>query len=190
MVEAVANFILGGSKITAHGDFSHEIKRCLLLGRKIMTNLHSILKSRDITLPTKVHLVEAMVFPSSHVWMWELDYKESWAPKNWCFWTVVLQKTLESPLDCKENQPVHHKGNQSWMFIGRIVIASKVNNCPQSPQSQASCWDLICRSEFLSSSLVTLSLVLSFCFVPISSFRPHSGVCSLPRHEGVKVKAF
>ena len=58
-------------------------------------------------------------FSSSHLWMWELDYKESWAPKNWCFWTVVLEKTLESPLDCKEIQPVHPKGNQSWVFIGR-----------------------------------------------------------------------
>ena len=79
-----------------------------------MTNLDSILKSRGITLPTKVH-----GFSSSHVWMWELDYKESWAPKNWCVWTVVLEKTLESPLDCKEIQPVHPKGNQSWIFIGR-----------------------------------------------------------------------
>ena len=58
-------------------------------------------------------------FSSTHVWMWELDYKESWAPKNWCFWTVVLEKTLESPLDCKEIQPVHSKGNQSWIFIGK-----------------------------------------------------------------------
>ena len=58
-------------------------------------------------------------FSSSHVWMWELDYTESWAPKNWCFWTVVLEKTLESPLDCKEIRPVHPKGNQSWIFIGR-----------------------------------------------------------------------
>ena len=58
-------------------------------------------------------------FSSSHVWLWELDHKESWAPKNWCFWTVVLEKTLESPLDCKEIQPVNPKGNQSWMFIGR-----------------------------------------------------------------------
>ena len=58
-------------------------------------------------------------FTHSHVWMWELDYKESWAPKNWCFWTVVLEKTLESPLDCKEIQPVHSKGDQSWVFIGR-----------------------------------------------------------------------
>ena len=78
-----------------------------------MTNLASILKSRDIPLPTKVHLVKAMVFP-------ELYYKESWVPKNWCFWTVVLEKTLESPLNCKVIQPVHPKGNQSWIFIGRI----------------------------------------------------------------------
>ena len=83
-----------------------------------MTNLDSILKSRDITLPTKVHLVKATVF-SSHVWMWELDYKESWALKNWWFWTVVLEKTLESPLDSKETQPVYSKGYQSWIFIGR-----------------------------------------------------------------------
>ena len=77
------------------------------------------IKSRDITLPTKVCLVKAMVFSSSHVWMWELDYKESWVPKNWCFWTVVLEKTLESPLDCKEIQLVHPKGSQSWIFTGR-----------------------------------------------------------------------
>ena len=84
-----------------------------------MTNLDSILKSRDITLPTKVHLVKSYGFSSSHVWMWELDYKESWAPKNWCFWTVVWEKTLESLLDCKEIKPVNPKGNQSWILIGR-----------------------------------------------------------------------
>ena len=84
-----------------------------------MTNLASILKSRDITLLTKVFIAKAMVFSSSHVWMWVLDHKESWALKNWCFWTVVLEKTLESPLDCKEIQPVHPKGNQSWIFIER-----------------------------------------------------------------------
>ena len=64
-------------------------------------------------------------FSSSHVWMWELDYKESWALKNWCFWTVVLEKTLESPLDCKEIQPVHPKGNQLWIFIGRTDVEAK-----------------------------------------------------------------
>ena len=84
-----------------------------------MTNIESSLKNRDITLPPKVHLVKAMVFSSSHVWMWELDYKKNWAPKNWCFWTVVLEKTLQSPLDCKEIQELHPKGNQSWIFIGR-----------------------------------------------------------------------
>ena len=85
-----------------------------------MTTLESTLKSRDITLPIKVRLVKTMYgFSSSHVWMWELYYKESWVPKNWCFRTVVLEKTLESPLDCKEIQPVHPKGNQSWVFIGR-----------------------------------------------------------------------
>ena len=116
--ETMRDFILGGSKITADGDCSQEIKRCLLLGRKVMTNLDSILKSRDITLPTKVHLVKTLVFPVV-IWMWELDYKECWALKNWCFWTAVLEKTFENPLDCKEIQPVHPKGNQTWIFIGK-----------------------------------------------------------------------
>ena len=106
-METVREFFFLGSKTTADGNCSHEIQRRLLLGRKVMTNLDSILKSRDITLPTKVLLVKIMFFSSSHVWMWELDYKESWAPKNWCFQTVVLEKTLESPLDCKEIQPVN-----------------------------------------------------------------------------------
>ena len=98
---------------------SHEIKRCLLLGRKVMTSLDSIFKSRDITLLTKVRLVKAMVFPVVMHGCESWDCEESWAPKNWCFWTVVLEKTLESPLDCKEIQPVHPKGDQSWVFIGR-----------------------------------------------------------------------
>ena len=92
-VETVSDFILGGSKITADGDCSHKIKRRLLLGRKIMTNLDSIFKSRDITLPTKVHLVKAMVFPVV-MYECELNHKEDWAPKNWWFWTVMLEKTL------------------------------------------------------------------------------------------------
>ena len=114
-VETVSDFILGGSKITADGDCSHKIKRHLLLGRKVMTNLDSILESRDITLPTKVHLVKAMVFP---VVMYGC---ESWTVKKaesqridafelWCW---------KSPLDCKEMQPVHSKGDQSQVFIGR-----------------------------------------------------------------------
>ena len=103
-----------------------EIKRRLLLGKKVMTNLDSILKSGDITLPIKVYLVKTMVFPVvMYGWMWELDHKESWALKNWCFWTVVLDKTLESPLDCKEIKPVNPKGNQSWMFIGRTDVEAE-----------------------------------------------------------------
>ena len=109
--------ILLGSKITADGHCSHEIKRCLLLGSKVMTNLDSILKSRDITLSTKAHLVKAMVFPMVMYGCenWTIKKAEK---KNWCFWTVVLEKTLESPLDCKEMQPVHPT-DQSWVFIGR-----------------------------------------------------------------------
>ena len=118
-VETVRDFIGGGSQITADGDCSHEIKRRLLLGRKVMTNLDSILKNRDITLSAKVHLVKAMVFKIVMYGCESWDYKESWVPKNWCFWTVVLENTLESPLDCKEIQPVHPKGNQCWIFIGR-----------------------------------------------------------------------
>ena len=110
-MEIVTDFFLG-SKITADGDYSHEIKRQLLLGRKAMTNLDSIIKSRGLSS-------QSYVFSSSQVWMWELDHKEGWVSNNWCFWTVVLGKTLESPLDCKEIQSVNPKVNQSWIFIGR-----------------------------------------------------------------------
>ena len=109
------------------GTRCHEIKRCLLLGRKAMTNLDSILNNRDITLSTKIQAVKAMVFSSSHVWMWELDYKESWAPKNWCFWTVVLEKTLESPRTARRST-VLSKGNQSWIFIGRTDAEAETPN--------------------------------------------------------------
>ena len=124
-METVTDFIFLGSKITTDSDCSHEIKRRLLLERKAMTNLDNILKSRDITLPTKVCLVKAMVFFSSHVWMWELDHKESRVPKNWYFWTVVLEKTLESPLDHRDVQPVNPKGNQSWIFIVRTDVEAE-----------------------------------------------------------------
>ena len=117
-LETMTGFILGGSKITADGDCSHEIKRCFLLGRKGMTNLGSILKSRHY-FADKGPSSQSYGFSSSHVWMWELDHKESWALKNHCFWTVVLEKSLESSLDSKEIQPVHPKGNHSWIFIGR-----------------------------------------------------------------------
>ena len=103
-------------KITADGDCSHEIKRHLFLGRKAMRNIWQTqhVKKQRHHFAAKVHLVKAMVFFSSHVWMWELDHKESW-----CFRIVVLEKTLESPLDYKEIQPVHPKGNQLWIFTGR-----------------------------------------------------------------------
>ena len=84
-----------------------------------MTNLDSIFKSRDITLPKKGPSSQGYGFSCGHVWMWELDCEEGWASKNWCFWTVVLEKSFESPLDCKEIQQVHCKGDQSWMFSGR-----------------------------------------------------------------------
>ena len=123
--ETVSDFIFLGSKITADGDCSHEIKRRLFLGRKVMTNLDSILKSRDITFSTKVCLVKAMVFP---VVMYGC---ESWTIKKaerqridafelWCW-----EKTFESPLDCKEIQPVHPKGDQAWVFIGRTDIEAE-----------------------------------------------------------------
>jgi len=117
--ETVSDFIFLGSKITADGDCSHEIKRRLLLGRKAMTNLDSFKKQRHY-FANKGPFSQSYGFSSSHVWMWELDHKESLVPKNWCFWAAVLEKTLGSPLDCKEIQLVYPKGNQSWIFIGRI----------------------------------------------------------------------
>ena len=98
-----------------------------------MTNFNSVLKSRDITLLTKVHIVKAMVFPV--VMYGELDHKEAWAPKNWCFRIVVLEKTLESLLDCKEIQPVNPKGNQSWIFIGRADAEAAVIFWPRDANS-------------------------------------------------------
>ena len=118
-------FIFLGSKITADGDCSHEIKSHFLLGRKVMTNLDSLLKSRDITFADKGPSSQSYGFSSSHVWMWELDYKESWVPKNLCCWTVVLEKTLESPFVYKENKRVNPKGNQSWIFIGKTDAESE-----------------------------------------------------------------
>ena len=109
----------GGSKISVYGDCNYEIKRCLLLGRKAMTNLDNILKSRDISLSTKIRLVKTMVFPVVMYGCESWDHKENWKMKNWYFWTVVLEKTLGSPLGCKEIQPVNPKGNRSSILIGR-----------------------------------------------------------------------
>ena len=106
-----------GFQFHMDGDCSHEIKKHLLLGRKAMTNLDSVFKSRDITLPAKVCLVKAMFF-SVVMYRYDLDHKEGWELKNWCFWTVVLEKTVKRPLDSKEIKPVNTKGNQLWIFIG------------------------------------------------------------------------
>ena len=125
-VETVSDFILGGSKTTADGDCSHEIKRRLLLGRKVTAKLDSIFKSRNITLPTKVRLVEDMVFP---VVMYGC---ESWTVKKaerqridvfelWCW-----RRLLRVPSDCKEIQPVHPKGDQSWVFIGIANVEAEI----------------------------------------------------------------
>ena len=110
---------------TADRDCSHEIKRRLLLGREAMTNLGRVLKSRCY-FSDKGPYSQSYGFSSSHVWMWELDHKKGWVPKNWCFWTVVLEKALESPLDIK---PVNPKGNQSWIFIGRTDAKAPIL-CP------------------------------------------------------------
>ena len=118
-VETVTDFIFWGFKITADGEYSHEIKRCLLLRRKAMTNLESILTKQRHYFADKGPSSQSYGFSSSQEWMWQLDYKESWVLKNWCFWTVVLEKTLESFLDYKEIQPVNPKWNQSWILIGR-----------------------------------------------------------------------
>ena len=96
------------------------LKKCIFLGRKATINLDSILKSTDVTLTTKIHLVKAMAFPV--VMYGELDHKDGWALKNWCFWIVMLEKTLESPLDCKQIKPVNPKGNQPWIGIERTDI--------------------------------------------------------------------
>ena len=113
------DFIFLGSKSTADSECSHKNKRHLLLRGKAVTDLDSVLKIRDITLRTKVCIVNTSGFFSSYVWMWELNHKEGWVLKNWCFWIVVLEKALESPLDSKEIQPDNPKGNQPWISIGR-----------------------------------------------------------------------
>ena len=104
-VETMTDFIFLGSKTTADGDCSHEIKRCLLLEKKAYDQHRHHIKKQRHYLANKGPPSQSYGFSSSHAWMWELDYKESWAPKNWCFWSVVLEKTLESPLDCKEILP-------------------------------------------------------------------------------------
>ena len=122
-METVADFFFLGSQITAGHDSSHKIKSCFLLGRKVMTTL-SVSKSRHYFVNKGLY-TQNYGFSSGHVWMQQLNHKESWVPKNWCFWTVVLEKTLESPSDCKEIKLVHPKENQSWIFTGRTDAEAK-----------------------------------------------------------------
>ena len=130
-MKTVKELILGGFKITADGDCCHEINRRLLLERKALINLDSILKSRGITLPTKVHLVSAMVSPvvmyGCESWtVKKAEHQKIDAFKLW-YW-----RRLESPLDCKEIQPVHPKGDQSWVFIGRTDAEAETNTLATS----------------------------------------------------------
>ena len=124
IMETVRDFIFLGSKITADGDCSHEMKRSLLLGRKAMKNLNSSIKKQKHYFDNSLYS-QSYGFSNSHVRMWELDNKKDWELKNWGLQTVVLEKTLERPLDSKEIQPVHPKGNQSWMFTGRTDVEAQ-----------------------------------------------------------------
>ena len=124
-METVSDFTFLASKINVDGDCSHKIKRRWLLGRKTMTNLDSILKRRDITLSKKVPHSQSYGFTCCHVQIWKVDQKESRVLKNWCFPTVILEKTLETPLYSKEIKPVYAKGNYPWIFIGRIFTGAE-----------------------------------------------------------------
>ena len=146
-VETVSDFIFGGSKITADGDCSHEIKRCLLLGRKAMTNLNSVLKSREYHFASKGAYSQNYGFSSGHEWMWELDHKEGWVLNNWCFQIVVLGKTFENHLDSKEIKPVNPKGNELWIFIGRTDAETPIH-WPPHEKSQLIGKDPYCGKDW------------------------------------------
>ena len=135
-METVGDYFLGLQNI-AVSDCSHEIKRRLLLGRKVMTNIDTILKKQRHYFANKDLPSQSYGFSNSHVWMWELDYKESWVTKNWCFWTVVFEKTLDSSLYSKEIQPVNLKRNQSWIFNGRSDAEAET---PILWPPDAKCW--------------------------------------------------
>ena len=137
-VETVTDFIFLVSQITVDGDCSHEIKRDLLLGRKAK----QCIKKQKHHFINKGLYSQSYGFSSSQVQMWELDLQAVWAPKNWCFWTVVLEKTLESPLDCKEIQPVHPKDDQSWVVIGRTDAEAEAPILwPPDVKSWLWCWE-------------------------------------------------
>ena len=122
-LETVTDFIFLDSRITVDDDCSHEIKRTLAPWKKSYDKPRQHIKKQRHHFADKGSFSQSYGFSSSHVWMWDLDSKESWVLKNWCFWTVVLEKTLESPVDCKEVKLVNPKGNQLWIFIGRMTDA-------------------------------------------------------------------
>ena len=125
----MTDFTFLGYKITADGDCSNEIKRGLLLGRKALTkHIRQHIEKQRHHFADKGPYSQSNGFSSSHVWMWELDNKEGWISNNWCFWTVVLENTLESSLDCKEITLVNPKGNQSCIFIGRADAKAEAPN--------------------------------------------------------------
>ena len=125
-METMIDFILGGSKITADGDCGHEIKRHFLLGRKSMTNVDSVLNSRDIFFANKGPSSQSYGFSSGHVWMWELDYKESWVLKSWCFWTVVLEKTLRVPWTARRSNQSILKEISPEYSLGGLMVKLKI----------------------------------------------------------------
>ena len=118
-VEMVADFIFGGLQNHCRWWLQLWNKMTLASWKKGSEQPKQHIKKQRHYFANKSPSSQGYGFSNSHVWMWDLNYKESWMPKNWCFWNVVLEKTLESPLDCKESQPVHPKGDQSWVFIGR-----------------------------------------------------------------------
>ena len=136
-VEIVTNFLFLGSKITADGDCSHEIRRWLLLDRKAMTNLEGVLKGSNILYQQRSIQCQEFGLPNGHGWLWELDHKGGRMPKNWCLWNVVLEKTPESPLGCKEVKPVNLKGNQSWILVGKTDAEAEA---PIFRSSDANSW--------------------------------------------------
>ena len=144
-MEAVADSIFLGSKITVDGDCTHEIKRHLLLGRKAMTKYRQHIKKQRHHFASKGPYHQSYGFPSSQVWMWELVRKACWMPKDWYFSIAVLEKTLESPLDCKEIKPVNSKEYQPWIFIGKTVAEALIVWPPDAKEptywKRLWCWE-------------------------------------------------
>ena len=138
-VEVVTDFLLLGSKITVTGDYSHEIRRWLLFVRQTITNLYSVLKKQRHHFDNKRSYSQGCGLSSSHIQIWELDHKEGRVMKNWCFWTVVLEKTLESPLNSKKIKPVYPKGNQPWILIGKTDAKAETPTL-WPPDANSWCW--------------------------------------------------